>query len=187
MSVWAVYVPSRLFMRESIRQTAIQFSGAKLQIAKIADRIAMHEIALSRIGSCDKIIMLKRNNGSKAISASEISQYVYCPVSWYLKRSGVQPQSCGLKRGIGEHKKAGEQADPSGETGEGGRHISMAGRFLLSLRQCCSGGYYGHIFNFIYSHVLALLILAVAFRFLSRRDRNRQIPCALHMEFLRER
>ncbi|MDD2836143.1 MAG: hypothetical protein PHY05_08325, partial [Methanothrix sp.] len=51
--------------------------------------------------------MLKRKNGDKAISASEISQYVYCPVSWYLKRTGVEPQSFGLKRGIDMHQKAG--------------------------------------------------------------------------------
>jgi len=56
-----------------------------------------------------KIIMLKRKNGSKAISASEISQYVYCPVSWHMKRSGVQPHSGGLKRGIDEHKRAGSR------------------------------------------------------------------------------
>jgi CRISPR/Cas system-associated exonuclease Cas4 (RecB family) len=53
--------------------------------------------------------MLKRKNGFKAISASEISQYVYCPVSWYLKRTGVQPQSFGLKRGIDAHEKAGSR------------------------------------------------------------------------------
>jgi CRISPR/Cas system-associated exonuclease Cas4 (RecB family) len=64
-------------------------------------------IPLSLIGSWFKIIMLKRKNGSKAISASEISQYVYCPVSWYLKRTGVEPQSFGLKRGIDMHQKAG--------------------------------------------------------------------------------
>jgi hypothetical protein len=51
--------------------------------------------------------MLKRKNENKAISASEISQYVYCPVSWYLKRSGVPPHSSSLKRGIEEHEKAG--------------------------------------------------------------------------------
>jgi len=51
--------------------------------------------------------MLKRNNSSKPISASEISQYVYCPVSWYLKRSGADPQSGSLNRGIDEHKRAG--------------------------------------------------------------------------------
>jgi len=54
-----------------------------------------------------KIIMFKHKDQGKAISASEISQYVYCPVSWYLKRSGVRPQSPGLQRGIAEHKKAG--------------------------------------------------------------------------------
>jgi CRISPR/Cas system-associated exonuclease Cas4 (RecB family) len=53
--------------------------------------------------------MLRRKNGGKAISASEISQYVYCPVSWYLKRCGVQPQSSGLKRGIDAHEKAGNR------------------------------------------------------------------------------
>jgi CRISPR/Cas system-associated exonuclease Cas4 (RecB family) len=51
--------------------------------------------------------MFKRKNGNEAISASEISQYVYCPVSWYLKRKGVPPQSSGLKRGIDMHANAG--------------------------------------------------------------------------------
>jgi CRISPR/Cas system-associated exonuclease Cas4 (RecB family) len=51
--------------------------------------------------------MLKRKSGSKTITASEISQYVYCPVSWYLKRSGEVPYSAGLKRGLREHEKAG--------------------------------------------------------------------------------
>jgi CRISPR/Cas system-associated exonuclease Cas4 (RecB family) len=53
--------------------------------------------------------MLKRKKGSKAITASEISQYVYCPVSWYMKRSGAKPYSGGLKKGIDEHKKAGNR------------------------------------------------------------------------------
>ncbi len=86
-----------------------QFSVAKLQIAKIADRIADARNSFISDRVLDKIIMLKRNNGSKAISASEISQYVYCPVSWYLKRCGVQPQSYGLKRGIDAHEKAGSR------------------------------------------------------------------------------
>ncbi len=51
-------------------------------------------------------IIMRRN---KAISASEISQYVYCPVSWYLKRTGVEPHSFGLKRGIDMHEKAGSR------------------------------------------------------------------------------
>jgi len=54
-----------------------------------------------------KFIMLKRKNGSKTITASEISQYVYCPISWHLKRSGVKPHSDLLKRGRDEHERAG--------------------------------------------------------------------------------
>jgi CRISPR/Cas system-associated exonuclease Cas4 (RecB family) len=53
--------------------------------------------------------MLKRKNGSSDITASEISQYAYCPVSWYLKRSGIPPHSDGLKRGRDEHEKAGSR------------------------------------------------------------------------------
>jgi hypothetical protein len=53
--------------------------------------------------------MSKRKNSNKAITAYEISQYVYCPISWYLKISGVQPQSYGLKRGIDAHEKVGRK------------------------------------------------------------------------------
>jgi hypothetical protein len=51
--------------------------------------------------------MFKRKNGSETIAASEISQYVYCPISWHLKRSGVVPHSNLLKRGRDEHERAG--------------------------------------------------------------------------------
>lgn len=51
--------------------------------------------------------MSKPNSGSETITASEIGQYVYCPVSWYLKRSGAPMESPGLVRGIAEHERAG--------------------------------------------------------------------------------
>ncbi|HPA98090.1 MAG: hypothetical protein GX463_02880 [Methanothrix sp.] len=51
--------------------------------------------------------MLKPRSGRNIITASEISQYVYCPVSWHLKRSGVPMDSPGLERGVAEHERAG--------------------------------------------------------------------------------
>ena len=51
--------------------------------------------------------MLKPRSGRNTITASEISQYVYCPVSWHLKRSGVPMDSPGLERGVEEHERAG--------------------------------------------------------------------------------
>jgi CRISPR/Cas system-associated exonuclease Cas4 (RecB family) len=53
--------------------------------------------------------MIRRPNRSEVIAASEISQYVYCPVSWYLKRAGVPPRSPNLARGIREHIGAGKR------------------------------------------------------------------------------
>ena len=43
------------------------------------------------------------------IRASEISQYVYCPIAWYLERCGSAPESPSLERGTDEHTKAGKR------------------------------------------------------------------------------
>lgn len=53
--------------------------------------------------------MIRRPNRSEVIAASEISQYVYCPVSWYLKQAGAPPRSPNLARGIREHIGAGKR------------------------------------------------------------------------------
>ena len=53
--------------------------------------------------------MPKRENRNNVITAHEVSQYVYCPISWYLKISGVQPQSYDLKRGTDAHEKMGRR------------------------------------------------------------------------------
>jgi len=45
---------------------------------------------------------------SDKISASEIGQYVYCPVSWYLIRCGYKPTSPLLEIGIKKHNELGE-------------------------------------------------------------------------------
>ncbi len=51
--------------------------------------------------------MPKPQSRSDTITASEISQYAYCPVSWRLKRSGAPMHSQALHRGIVEHERAG--------------------------------------------------------------------------------
>lgn len=49
-----------------------------------------------------------RFNASRVLTASEIGQYHYCPVAWYLKRCGFEPESPALKEGINHHKEVGE-------------------------------------------------------------------------------
>ena len=53
--------------------------------------------------------MPKPRSGRNIITASEISQYVYCPVSWHLKRSGMPMESPGLGHGVAEHERTGDR------------------------------------------------------------------------------
>lgn len=50
-------------------------------------------------------------NNSEIIRASEIGQYHYCPVSWYLQKCGYQPISHNLEKGKKKHEELGITID----------------------------------------------------------------------------
>lgn len=50
---------------------------------------------------------MKKGTRRDVITASEISQYSYCPIAWYLERCGSKPESPGLVKGTNEHANAG--------------------------------------------------------------------------------
>jgi len=45
------------------------------------------------------------------ISASEIGQYHYCSMSWFLQKCGYEPKSPALEHGIKKHVELGELID----------------------------------------------------------------------------
>lgn len=47
----------------------------------------------------------KRFSSKEVISASEIGQYHFCSMSWYLQKMGYKPVSTSLKTGIVKHNK----------------------------------------------------------------------------------
>jgi len=53
--------------------------------------------------------MIKRREKNEVITASEISQYVFCPLSWHLIRAGIRPSSISLVRGKKAHQKMGRE------------------------------------------------------------------------------
>ncbi len=53
--------------------------------------------------------MNKSANRRNIVTASEISQYTYCPISWYLRRCGRTPESSGFERGINKHVEVGKR------------------------------------------------------------------------------
>ena len=48
------------------------------------------------------------SNKSEIINASEIGQYFFCPVAWYLKRCGYRPKSYFIEKGNNKHKEIGK-------------------------------------------------------------------------------
>ena len=67
---------------------------------------------------------------SDLIKASEIGQYFYCSVSWYLQKYGYKPQSPLLEIGINKHVKLGDIIDYT-ETGKKKSRILASFGYLL--------------------------------------------------------
>jgi hypothetical protein len=51
--------------------------------------------------------MFKSRYQNDVLSASEIGQFVYCSVAWYLQKCGYKPKSFKLDVGLKKHKKMG--------------------------------------------------------------------------------
>jgi len=45
------------------------------------------------------------------ISASEIGQYHYCSMAWYLQKCGYEPKSIFLESGVKKHRELGQIID----------------------------------------------------------------------------
>lgn len=67
------------------------------------------------------------------ISASEIEEYTYCPLAWYLHRSGAKPSSMNIVEGVlhhGEEQRKALQVQRQIKTAE---KAYFAGTLLLLL------------------------------------------------------
>jgi len=54
---------------------------------------------------------MKEQSRKPILKASEIGQFIYCPVAWYLQRQGYKVESPVLDRGLEKHVDLGEQID----------------------------------------------------------------------------
>lgn len=73
----------------------------------------------------------KRQSNSKVINASEIGQFNYCSISWYLQKKGYKPESFHMDQGILEHKKLGETIDNTEKDLRKSKFFMIAGNILL--------------------------------------------------------
>ena len=73
----------------------------------------------------------KPNSSKKIISASEIGQYNYCSVAWFLQRCGYEPISENLDAGAKAHIELGNIIDYTKINTKKSRVLSYIGYVLL--------------------------------------------------------
>lgn len=73
------------------------------------------------------------SNQSECISASEVGQYTYCAMAWYLQRCGYKPESKFLEQGKNVHQHLGETLHSIQREEQHVRKLAVAGSILLIL------------------------------------------------------
>jgi len=75
----------------------------------------------------------KRNlsKNFEIISASEIGQYQFCSISWFLQKCGYKPESSMLSIGLKKHTKLGEIIDFTQSNIKKSKLLSYIGYLIL--------------------------------------------------------
>ncbi|KYK20985.1 hypothetical protein AYK21_01155 [Thermoplasmatales archaeon SG8-52-2] len=77
---------------------------------------------------CKKNINFKDSN---VISASEIGQFCYCSISWYLQQCGYKPNSPKLEIGIKKHEDIGRIIESSKKSNKKSKILALTGYLIL--------------------------------------------------------
>jgi len=70
---------------------------------------------------------------NSVISASEIGQFQYCSVSWYLQKKGYKPDSDFIDKGLKKHQDLGRIIDKTNINVKKSNYLALAGYILLIL------------------------------------------------------
>ena len=77
------------------------------------------------------------NAQTGVLSASEIGQYTYCAMSWYLQKCGYTPQSPKIEQGALLHKSLGEGIDAMNYAYKRSRRYGAIGILLCFVAVLC--------------------------------------------------
>ncbi len=79
------------------------------------------------------MVQNKPSLSKKIINASEIGQYTYCSVAWFLQRCGYEPLSKSIDAGAKAHTELGDILDYTKLNTKKSKILSYIGYFLLIL------------------------------------------------------
>ena len=78
-----------------------------------------------------KQVKNKSYNDSNIIRASEIGQYIFCSISWYLQKCGYKPISPNLEIGIKKHENLGIIIEKSKNKSKKSKALEIIGYLIL--------------------------------------------------------
>ncbi|UCF49956.1 MAG: hypothetical protein JSU91_00305 [Thermoplasmatales archaeon] len=70
---------------------------------------------------------------SDVIKASEIGQYCYCSIAWYLQKCGFKPKSQLLEKGVKKHEELGSIIEFTKKSDNKSKSFEIAGYLTLIL------------------------------------------------------
>ena len=73
----------------------------------------------------------KKLKNNDVISASEIGQYYFCSMAWYLQKCGYQPESPYLEVGTKKHERLGNIIDETQNKTRNSNIFAIIGYLLL--------------------------------------------------------
>jgi len=76
---------------------------------------------------------MEKIKSSDIINASDIGQYHYCSVAWYLQKKGYRPISKDLEKGFLEHEKLGKIIEKTNNDIKKSLALKMLGVLLFIL------------------------------------------------------
>jgi hypothetical protein len=74
---------------------------------------------------------MSRINRRRAITASEIGDFAYCPKAWYLKRCGEAPQNAHLDEGVAFHERHGSGVSQAARLNQVGKKFVVIALILF--------------------------------------------------------
>ena len=75
----------------------------------------------------------KKFEKNDIINASEIGQYYFCSMAWYLQKCGYKPESMFLNIGTKKHEKLGEIITKTQEDKKKSKIFAITGYLILIL------------------------------------------------------
>jgi CRISPR-associated exonuclease Cas4 len=106
------------------------------------------------------------------LKASEIGQFIYCPVAWHLQRQGYKGESQLLDRGLGEHFDLGGQIDTVTEEEKKSRVLLFVGIGLIVISVLIFGWWMMVSFP-VETGIVVLVILLICGAIFTARSRRR--------------